>query len=447
MRRNQKRLAAPIPIHAKPYANPTSRQIRPSSLVCLQRMLGNQGFQHHLQPKLQIGLPDDKFEQEADRIAYQVMHLPEPQVRQQPEKGEKDQLQTDKVSVQTSVITTDLESEMRSQCPNGRPLSEAERNFFEPRFGVDFSGVRIHSNQQSKRIAKSVNARAFTLGQDIYFSQANQDFSNSEARNLFAHELTHTIQQKPKNTGLNQSSDVLASRTNRPVQNTGGSMIQRWGLGDHETLTENAVNKLMPFFPEVTVNRDTIEMLKDYSKEMDVRFPAICFNLPAVLIGSHEALVEHYTSNQAEAKNHGEGGLYMHDMATAREINLSRQKEYEDRARKAWETTQGTFGSMSECFAAKDAGGRKTLEALGYALHVAQDRGAHGEGAIGMGHDRQDFEPDDPSVNTEGWHQAQNNTEILMLNAIDILIKILGERWSRTCSFSRPAEVRTVDGE
>lgn len=439
--KKQKRPFLPPAIRVKPPPNPSVRKILPSPVERLHRTLGNQGYRHYFRSVPKFGLPDDKFEQEADRIAYQMANLPESQAGPQQEKDAENQHRAAKAYGQQTVLTTDLESQIRSHCRNGRPLSRAERSFFEPRFGVDFSGVRIHTDHSSKRIAESINARAFTLGNDIYFASVSHDFTNSAGRTLIAHELTHTIQQDQKNTGLSRPSEMSASKTTQPVKNTSGTMIQRWGLNDHKTLTEQAVNKFMPFFPEVTVDGETVEALKNYSTEMDRRLPAICFNLNAVLIGSHEALTEHYQSNRFEAENHGEGGLYMHDMPTARGINLSRQTEYEDKARRAWRTTQGTFGSISDCFAAKASGGWKTLEALGYALHVAQDRGAHGEGAIGQGHDRQDFSPDDPSVNTQGWRQAQNNTEIVILNAMDILYKLLDERWSRTCSSTSPAEV------
>ncbi len=50
-----------------------------------------------------------------------------------------------------------------------RPLAESERSFFEPRFGADFSQVRVHTDAQATKSARAVNARAFTVGQDVVF--------------------------------------------------------------------------------------------------------------------------------------------------------------------------------------------------------------------------------------------------------------------------------------
>lgn len=58
-------------------------------IMHLQRTLGNQAVQGYfasgaIQTKLKIGQPNDKYEQEADRVADQVMNMPEPEVRQKP---------------------------------------------------------------------------------------------------------------------------------------------------------------------------------------------------------------------------------------------------------------------------------------------------------------------------------------------------------------------------
>ena len=77
----------------------------------------------------------------------------------------------------------------------GRPLSAEESAYFEPRFSRDFSAVRIHDNGPANDAARAINARAYTLGQNIAFAP-NQYISGSQAgRRLMAHELTHTIQQ------------------------------------------------------------------------------------------------------------------------------------------------------------------------------------------------------------------------------------------------------------
>jgi hypothetical protein len=78
----------------------------------------------------------------------------------------------------------------------GQPLPAPERRFFEPRFGFDFSGVRIHDGTQANHLARSVNASAFTYGDNIVFAAGEYVPGSSAGRRLLAHELTHVLQQK-----------------------------------------------------------------------------------------------------------------------------------------------------------------------------------------------------------------------------------------------------------
>ena len=79
-----------------------------------------------------------------------------------------------------------------------RPLAESEHAYFEPRFGVDFSQVRLHSDAQAAESARAVNAKAHTLGQDVVFGTGQDKPGTSEGRRLMAHELTHVVQQSGK---------------------------------------------------------------------------------------------------------------------------------------------------------------------------------------------------------------------------------------------------------
>ena len=77
----------------------------------------------------------------------------------------------------------------------GQPLDAATRNFMEPRFGHDFSLVRVHTGTQADESARAVSARAYTVGRDIVFAKGQYDPGIEQGRKLLAHELTHTIQQ------------------------------------------------------------------------------------------------------------------------------------------------------------------------------------------------------------------------------------------------------------
>ena len=77
----------------------------------------------------------------------------------------------------------------------GQSLDAGTRAFMEPRFGYDFSGVRVHTDARAAESAKSVNALAYTVGRDVVFGAGQYAPGTSEGRRLMAHELTHTIQQ------------------------------------------------------------------------------------------------------------------------------------------------------------------------------------------------------------------------------------------------------------
>lgn len=77
----------------------------------------------------------------------------------------------------------------------GQPLAPDVRGFMEPRFGHDLSAVRIHDGARASELASAVHARAFTVGQDVFFGAGQYQPATGTGRALLAHELTHTIQQ------------------------------------------------------------------------------------------------------------------------------------------------------------------------------------------------------------------------------------------------------------
>ncbi len=77
----------------------------------------------------------------------------------------------------------------------GKPLDTATRAFMEPRFGHDFSRVRIHTDAAAAESAQAVDAHAYTVGPNIVFAASRHDPSSNSGRQLLAHELTHVLQQ------------------------------------------------------------------------------------------------------------------------------------------------------------------------------------------------------------------------------------------------------------
>src|SRR2546425_13179281 len=77
----------------------------------------------------------------------------------------------------------------------GQPLDAGTRAFMEPRFGHDFSQVRVHTDSRAAESAQAVNALAYTVGRDVVFGEGEYEPGTSHGRRLLAHELTHVVQQ------------------------------------------------------------------------------------------------------------------------------------------------------------------------------------------------------------------------------------------------------------
>ncbi len=77
----------------------------------------------------------------------------------------------------------------------GRPLDTPTRSFMESRFGHDFGGVRVHDDSLAAESARAVNAKAYTVGNDVVFDRGQYNPNTQSGRHLLAHELAHTVQQ------------------------------------------------------------------------------------------------------------------------------------------------------------------------------------------------------------------------------------------------------------
>jgi hypothetical protein len=90
----------------------------------------------------------------------------------------------------------------------GQPLDSATRSYMEPRFGHDFSHVRVHSDSRAASAAQAVNALAYTIGSDVVFGAGQYSPAEAEGRRLLGHELTHVVQQQGQSTDLSASPEV-----------------------------------------------------------------------------------------------------------------------------------------------------------------------------------------------------------------------------------------------
>lgn len=94
-----------------------------------------------------------------------------------------------------SEVAPDVEREIQTQRGGGQQLDAGVRRQMEGSFGADFSGVRVHTGEKADSLNRSLSARAFTTGKDIFFRQDAYSPGTSVGRELLAHELTHVVQQ------------------------------------------------------------------------------------------------------------------------------------------------------------------------------------------------------------------------------------------------------------
>ncbi|KYC36087.1 hypothetical protein WA1_40830 [Scytonema hofmannii PCC 7110] len=175
-----------------------------------------------------------------DKLTQQKPKIDATQQQQQPEKQQQDKLakkssqktkgdrQKTRVQMKSAnqhqsaeanmAGTQDLEGSIQQAQGSGQPIPEKTRQPLEQQFGSDFSGVKIHTNTQSDQLNKSIQARAFTTGQNVFFRQGAYDPSSQSGQKLLAHELTHVVQQNGSAVQAKSVSTKSISKKENKVQ-------------------------------------------------------------------------------------------------------------------------------------------------------------------------------------------------------------------------------------
>ncbi|HMS82441.1 MAG TPA: DUF4157 domain-containing protein [Nitrospira sp.] len=170
-----------------------------------------------IQTKLAIGPANDVYEQEADRVADQIMRMPDVSAKTGPGQYSAG------INIQRRAVsggnTLNSVPDVELTQSGGQPLSPATRAFMEPRLGADFSQVRVHADPAAQASAAQIQARAFTYGHHIWLAKGESD----QDKHLMAHELTHVVQQR----GI---SDIQPLNSNE--RSIHGSMLQT-GVANH----------------------------------------------------------------------------------------------------------------------------------------------------------------------------------------------------------------------
>lgn len=193
-----------------------------------------------VQAKLTVGAVGDQYEQEADRVAAEVVNRihspsPEPAGDQQAVQRmgedelqmsplaesiqrvgkEEDELQmkplqreameedeelqmkplVQRVGAEGGEVSADFESALNASRGGGQSLAPDLQAKMGQAVGADFSGVRVHTDGRADELNRSVGAQAFTTGQDLFFKRGEYQPGNRGGQELIAHELTHVVQQ------------------------------------------------------------------------------------------------------------------------------------------------------------------------------------------------------------------------------------------------------------
>ncbi|PZO37074.1 MAG: hypothetical protein DCF19_19815 [Pseudanabaena frigida] len=212
---------------------------KPKSALPIQRKSQNRLKEARMpiQAKLNIGEPNDKYEKEADDTASKVVQQinsptqDKPVQRQESMEEENEELQMKPISsiqrddsmeeeeLQMKSLVqrrenlgggeapTDLESSIQSARGGGQSLDAGLQTKMGQALRADFSGVKVHTGSQSDQLNQSIQAKAFTTGQDVFFRQGAYNPSSKEGQELIAHELTHVVQQST--TGVIRRDDEV----------------------------------------------------------------------------------------------------------------------------------------------------------------------------------------------------------------------------------------------
>lgn len=254
--------------------SPSPRSQAHDQILTLQRSLGNHGVGQLLQlgsehAGVTISNPTSPFEQEADQIAARHGDGNSDAHRSgaSPQKGK---LANTPANISTS-------SGM------GQPLPEPLRNSLEPAFGYDLSQVRVHTGGAASETAKSINASAFTVGQNIVFG-ANQYAPETPAgQRLIAHETAHVVQQGAGHVIAGSGLPVIQRSPGPPA-----NLDLPWTKGSHSLFevtssgirvlvgvagsSEASVRKVIPKIAE-RVSKDN-KLIKDPTLQVGTVFIA-----------------------------------------------------------------------------------------------------------------------------------------------------------------------------
>ena len=272
-------------------------------------------------------------------------------------------------------IHPDLAERIKSEGAYGHQLEPAARQEMEDVSGKDLGHIRVHNDGLAGEMVRASETMGFSVGEHIFVSE-EQVGSPNMAKRVLAHELGHTL-QRGRHTALSP-----------------------WGYTTHKKITEEVGGLL-------GMDKLNLGGLRESSDIMDAP-------LVRLVSAGWRFLAERPRREiKPEGADHGEGGMYKLNLADSASINIRKQTRYlRDVLQTYKEYAELKLKRTARMFLRPLV--QKMIDQLGNSLHVAQDRGAHGEGAAGAGHGdrrvRDGYDPDDEAQNPMGLLEAQRNT-------------------------------------
>jgi hypothetical protein len=251
--------------HSGPQASASPDQLiqtaatRPQTLTTsagaqLQRTIGNHALGRVLasapafpgrprtvfQAKLQVGPAGDKYEQEADQVADSVMRNLAPATLSAPGEPNDDPVQRTPIiwrwsrydDLEASVgaeggpVTRSFENTLQRARGSGQPIETSLRSRMEAGMGAGLANVRVHTDSQADSLSRSVSARAFTSGPDIFFRSGEYNPGSSSGQRLLAHELTHVVQQGAATQSAQRTPDEIQRKDKKKGAGDIGALEQ-----------------------------------------------------------------------------------------------------------------------------------------------------------------------------------------------------------------------------
>jgi len=163
-----------------------------------------------------------------DQSFFSAKPIPVITVQRKCEACEEEKVQRKEGSSQSSEAGNDISSYINSLSSKGSSLPDKSKKFFERGFGYDFSDIKIHTDNAAAKSAQSINALAYTVGNNIVFNENQFSPASDDGKKLLAHELTHVVQQKGNTVRPRTIQRLKVSSAGTHVDGTCGKFERRF---------------------------------------------------------------------------------------------------------------------------------------------------------------------------------------------------------------------------